>query len=305
MPVTEPYESGPPWKFTGKALYQLTLVPTKAAREFIPPQLKIVSMFGYTLGGLYYAHYDSSPAGTMDELVVLAGIVWNPPTSCAWAGRVFVDRDVARVHGIRECGLPSRLASFKMLRAEKKKEGPGQLSDVQVRLGIREQLGSGSASRSRSSAGGRMAPTAPVCEITMPSSLFFEDGKKLSNKGPKLNMSLPSFSGFTAAFPEMLKYSCAIKSNIRFVKPVTVARLKDEHVPAEKCCSRDHGHRPHKEAQPQPADDALGAILYGKPVVSMLFDNMEMSVERPQLIPQKAPSRWPNPSRLWEKAVPQ
>lgn len=45
----------------------------------------------YTLGGFYLARYDDSPAGAFDELVALAGLVWNAPTSCAWAARVFVN----------------------------------------------------------------------------------------------------------------------------------------------------------------------------------------------------------------------
>lgn len=73
----------------------------------------------YTLGGFYLARYDDSPVGQFDEvraaagaawlatnplpgcpdalpcappqLVALAGLVWNAPTSCAWAARVYVD----------------------------------------------------------------------------------------------------------------------------------------------------------------------------------------------------------------------
>lgn len=73
----------------------------------------------YTLGGLYLARYDDSPAGAFDEvrkplhlslclltraslqLVALAGLVWNPPTSCAWAARVYVNRESARKHGVK------------------------------------------------------------------------------------------------------------------------------------------------------------------------------------------------------------
>jgi hypothetical protein len=84
-----------------RALYQLHLVKAEVARRFIPPELKLVQAFGYTLGGLYLAHYDSSPAGIFDEMVVLAGIVWNPPTSCAWASRVLVNSKEARDHGIK------------------------------------------------------------------------------------------------------------------------------------------------------------------------------------------------------------
>ncbi|KAF6169621.1 hypothetical protein GIB67_004013 [Kingdonia uniflora] len=84
----------PPWLFKGRhflydlhcvisALYQLHLVKAETARAFIPKEFKLVEAFGYTLGGFFLAHYDDSPAGMFDELVVIAGIVWNPPTSCA------------------------------------------------------------------------------------------------------------------------------------------------------------------------------------------------------------------------------
>lgn len=49
------------------------------------------------------------------QLVVLAGLIWNPPTSCAWAARVLVNDRQARDHGLRHVGLPSRLARFQWL----------------------------------------------------------------------------------------------------------------------------------------------------------------------------------------------
>ena len=42
----------------------------------------------------------------------MAGLVWNPPTSCAWAARVFVSNREARDHGRRCVGLPSAVAAF-------------------------------------------------------------------------------------------------------------------------------------------------------------------------------------------------
>jgi len=67
------------------ALYQLHLVKASTARAFVPRDLRLVEAFGYTLGGMFLARYHDSPAGAFDELVVIAGIVWNPPTSCASA----------------------------------------------------------------------------------------------------------------------------------------------------------------------------------------------------------------------------
>ncbi|KZV44076.1 hypothetical protein F511_10747 [Dorcoceras hygrometricum] len=104
----------PPWVFKGRqvALYQLHLVKAETARAFIPKEFKLVEAFGYTLGGFFLANYEDSPAGIFDELVVIAGIVWNPPTSCAWAARVLVNSDKACAHGRKDIGLPSQVANF-------------------------------------------------------------------------------------------------------------------------------------------------------------------------------------------------
>ncbi|KAL6582180.1 hypothetical protein OROMI_006194 [Orobanche minor] len=40
-------------------------------------------LVGSFLGGSFLANYEDSPAGKFDKLVVIAGTVWNPPTSYA------------------------------------------------------------------------------------------------------------------------------------------------------------------------------------------------------------------------------
>lgn len=106
------YNATGPWEFRGKALYQLHLVKASDARRAVPSELELVTAFGYTLGGVYVARYDDSPCGAFDEMVVLGGLVWNKPLSCAWASRVYVNNEEARKHGVKTCGLPSRRADF-------------------------------------------------------------------------------------------------------------------------------------------------------------------------------------------------
>jgi len=105
----------PPWIFKGSALYQIHLVKAATARAFIPKEFRLVEAFGYTLGGFFLASYDDSPAGVFDELVVIAGIVWNPPTSCAWAARVLVNSDEACHHG-RKVGSRTPKPSCKIFK---------------------------------------------------------------------------------------------------------------------------------------------------------------------------------------------
>jgi hypothetical protein len=35
-----------PWIFTGRALYQLHLVRVEEARKYVPPEFRLVSLFG-------------------------------------------------------------------------------------------------------------------------------------------------------------------------------------------------------------------------------------------------------------------
>lgn len=116
----------PPWIFKGSALYQIHLVKASTARAFIPKELRLVEAFGYTLGGFFLASYDDSPAGVFDELVMIAGIVWNPPTSCAWAARVLVNSNEACHHG-RKVGSRTPKPSCKIFKknhcSSKEKKG--------------------------------------------------------------------------------------------------------------------------------------------------------------------------------------
>ncbi|KAK4765330.1 hypothetical protein SAY86_026420 [Trapa natans] len=126
-----------PWIFRGSALYQLHLVKADVARALIPKGFRLVEAFGYTLGGFFLASYEDSPAGIFDELVVIAGTVWNPPTSCAWAAKVFVNSDEACHHGRTSVGLPSQVARFsKRLTPAQQKPPKGENWFLSI-LGLR------------------------------------------------------------------------------------------------------------------------------------------------------------------------
>ena len=106
------YGAGPPWRFRGRAVMQLHAVRAAEARTHVPSGLRLVEVAGWTLGAAYLARYTESPAGAFDELVVLAGLLWNPPGSAMWASRVAVSSEAAMRHGVHTFGLPSVAADF-------------------------------------------------------------------------------------------------------------------------------------------------------------------------------------------------
>lgn len=87
-------------------------------------------------------------------------------------------------------------------------------------------------------------------------------------RGPPLRLSLPSFSGGTADHPGLLKYSCDLATRVRLVSPAVVqvprplgpAGAED----SSSCC--DGG-------------ELMAAVLGGKPLIAMAFDDMVVSGE--------------------------
>ncbi|XP_024448875.1 protein NEOXANTHIN-DEFICIENT 1 isoform X7 [Populus trichocarpa] len=182
----------PPWIFKGRALYQLHLVKSKIARASIPKEFRLVEAFGYTLGGFFLASYEDSPAGVFDELVVIAGIVWNPPTSCAWAARVLVNSGDACDHGRKDVGLPSQVAKFSKKITAIPRRRKSKFN------GFLDMIGLGTASSSTKDCMDVLVtetngPSATdICNIKLTTSV---PGVKFDKwKGPAIKMSLPSFS---------------------------------------------------------------------------------------------------------------
>ncbi|KAG0613944.1 hypothetical protein M758_6G139400 [Ceratodon purpureus] len=264
------YSDGPPWIFTGRALYQLNLVKAEVARRVIPPELKVVQAFGYTLGGFYLAKYDSSPAGVFDELVVLAGIVWNPPTSCAWAARVIVNSKEACDHGIEEVGLPSRTAEFSLKTSTvERKPWWDFLSKISALRKRRESSRQVNHAVDIVESGGSLR--RPLCSIELLNNAFMGAQAK-GWPGPPMKMSLPSFSGKTELQPDLLKYSCRMNCRIRPISPARVSTL-------ESTVEEDSG-----SSQTQQLDADVLSMLTGKPIVALVFDKMVMHVDAPTVV---------------------
>jgi hypothetical protein len=126
------------------------------------------------------------------QCVAMAGLVWNPPTSCAWAARVYVSNKEARDHGIKSVGLPSRLASFNALsQAAGSSNAWWNRPTTAAAAGDRSKAAASSSvevvALSNVDRGARGLPQRPVAVFSLPSVAA---GGFL---GPRLRLSLPSF----------------------------------------------------------------------------------------------------------------
>ncbi|XP_070667146.1 protein NEOXANTHIN-DEFICIENT 1-like isoform X4 [Malus domestica] len=201
----------PPWIFRGSALYQLHLVKAATVRACIPKEFRLVEAFGYTLGGFFLAKYDDSPVGIFDELVVIAGLVWSPPTSCAWAAKVLVNSDEACDHGRKEVGLPSQVARFsKRITAVSRQPKSKNIGFLSV-------IGSSAAFCDPKDCMEVQVTEIKASSVKDSFNFNLTTFVPESNggwRGPAIKLSLPSFSGGTEYYPNLLKYSCRIECSV-------------------------------------------------------------------------------------------
>ncbi|KAK2636897.1 hypothetical protein Ddye_031689 [Dipteronia dyeriana] len=272
----------PPWIFKGSALYQLHLVKAETAKAFIPKDFRLVEAFGYTLGGFFLASYDESPAGIFDELVVIPGIVWNPPTSCAWAARVLVNSDEACDHGQKHVGLPSQVARFT------KKITPVQRQPKAKTYGFLNMIGLGTTLRPPKDyvdvqvSEMEGAAATDICNITLSTAVPARKSDKWM--GPTIKMSLPSFRlnfckcGHTEYIPNLLKYSCQIECRVRAVKPAKVSgtlyspKEDNETVNSTTEVSKDNGR------------NLSISVMLSRPILALEFNCLKMRVEAPIVV---------------------
>ncbi|XP_024008270.1 protein NEOXANTHIN-DEFICIENT 1 isoform X2 [Eutrema salsugineum] len=255
---------------------KIHLVKATTARAFIPKEFRLVEAFGYTLGGFFLASYDDSPAGVFDELVVIAGIVWNPPTSCAWAARVLVNSKEACHHGRKEVGLPSQTARFskKITAVPKRKRNRA--------FGFLDTIGLGTTlSHSEDLVEVKVsevdgATSADICNIQTRSD---ESETKFGKwMGPAIKMSLPSFSGNTKYNPNLLKYSCHLHCRVRPVRPAVVSDYLEDEV-------ENTSERNHISQEPFGDERRLSvAVMLSKPIMALQFKGLTMQVEAPVVV---------------------
>lgn len=278
------YRHGPPWVFKGSALYQLHLVKAATARAFVPKDLRLVEAFGYTLGGMFLARYHDSPAGQFDELVVIAGIVWNPPTSCAWAARVLVNSAEACRHGRKEVGLPSHVAKFLQTGASELRNKPLVKPNSFLRM-----LGMGSTfPKQENRRGIEISETTGssarhLCNISLPVTEVATGSHKHKKWiGPAIRMSLPSFSGQTEDHPDLLKYSCKVECRVR---PVSPAKIWSPRTAEPQECSDGKNDSARSDAVLESdAQRQSVLVLLSRPILALEFSSLLMHVDAPKTV---------------------
>ena len=97
-----------PWTFpNARVLYQPALVPLSSARAVTPKDMRIMSFFGWTLGGVFVVEWTASPVGPYREVAVLSALVERNFNLGAWASHIVVTDSEAAFAARKLFGLPA------------------------------------------------------------------------------------------------------------------------------------------------------------------------------------------------------
>jgi hypothetical protein len=208
--------------------------------------------------------------GAFDEqLVVIAGLVWNRPTSCAWATKVYVNNNEACSHGRKDVGLPSQVARFS-------KTITAVSSESRRRSGFLNMIPIGSEFRNPNDLLNvqvteiKSLDAADTCDISLTSTVPVLKFDRWM--GPTIKMSLPSFSGGTEFNPNLLKYSCQIECRVQPLKPLKVSRT----LPLTNVDDKEQ-----QSLQDYGKQNLSTYVMLSKPILALKFNQMKMQVEAP------------------------
>jgi hypothetical protein len=102
-----------PWYLQGYAIQTLQLVDARLAQDWIPPELKIISILpGKTLGSIYVSRYETGSILAYNELIVVPAIVAYAGKVGGWISHIYVDQPESVAGGRHIWGLPKELADF-------------------------------------------------------------------------------------------------------------------------------------------------------------------------------------------------
>jgi acetoacetate decarboxylase len=102
-----------PWTLCGSAVLTLQLLDSRAARAFVPPEIRVVSVLpGKTIACVYAAQYGSGSVLEYNELIVAAALTRLGRHYGFWISHIYVDSPDSQAGGRAIWGLPKELAQF-------------------------------------------------------------------------------------------------------------------------------------------------------------------------------------------------
>jgi len=105
-----------PYYFSGRLWFRPALVQTKSIEKTIeqtlPSSISILSLFGWTIGGVVALEYDESPVGPYKEYVTMGAVVSKRGGLGQWGSRLYVSTREAEEVCQKIWNVPAELANI-------------------------------------------------------------------------------------------------------------------------------------------------------------------------------------------------
>jgi len=231
-------------------MYQPTLVRTSAARAVTPRDgLTLLSILGWTLGGVFVVDWTESPVGPYREVAVLSGLVARGFSIGAWASHIIVTTPASVGGGRAVFGLPTVLGTIDFKAGEEsdgdawRRELTGA-RDLLENIAVALKVGIGAAQPGIAEPAERLrrrvecAPTTRGFDFASDTDVAITGWDGWSDGAPAegSSLSLPSFSGRLEEFPALLRYPLklgpASRVALRPSMPTRVAGAVDDDLAA-------------------------------------------------------------------------
>ncbi|KAL5979409.1 hypothetical protein ACLOJK_019307 [Asimina triloba] len=253
----------------GNALYQLHLVKAETAQSFIPKEFRLVEAFGYTLGGLFLAHYDDSPAGSFDENSNSKEQTNLTPNNI----------DVSQNGQIL---LKTPMVS---IGSDAQKDDAKFHSDTKLHQKVLSSARQGIVATSEKPKG-RCNSFLDMLGIgattSIPKSCWDIQVTEISG-------SSKTAIGRTEDNPNLLKYSCRINCRVRVVEPAKISGPANSLQCGQDKPSNDPNLNASNLTGAVAENDALQqsiSVLLSKPILALQFNFLKMRVEAPTVVSQ-------------------
>eukprot|EP00466_Bigelowiella_natans_P003107 jgi/Bigna1/70813/fgenesh1_pg.13_\ len=103
--------------------------PTTGVFGHFFSRLRLLSLFGWTLGGVFVVEWQDSPIGYYREVAVLSGLIARGFEIGAWASHIVVSSDAAVDTGRRVFGLPAYKGSIDYMATNAPKTSSAEAGD--------------------------------------------------------------------------------------------------------------------------------------------------------------------------------
>lgn len=185
----------------------------------------------------------------------------------------------------QEVGLPSHVGIFSKRNVKTRDTLMSRCNCFLNTVGIGSKFVDSKEHSEMKVAAIRGSSLMSICSISLPYVVPHSENEK-KWMGPKIRMSLPSFSGQTIHNPHLLKYCCQIQCRVRAVEAAKISGPMKVNFTKSSDDDELSDNNLNSTVSTAEEDEWTRSIsvLLSKPILALEFSQLKMQVEAPTIV---------------------